>query len=262
MPGSVRPEWLYDNARSCQEILCEARSAPLTTHRLVAAFLRLPEAVTALEHLVQRGLIVNVVLGCVEDPSESRPERLRCYVQRLLTNASPRQMLLESAAQRAATLILQNCSQPLNASQIAKGVGCGPSSLRRAFKSELGMQMRQFHTMARVFEAVKIFAAGRPKISAVARLVGYRSDKDLYRALRHVTGLRPSELRTMTPEALRALAAQIRLRLDKRSLIWLPNVHRTPWHPRTIGTPRTIRHPAISPRRLYWRDASRPEDRP
>jgi AraC-like DNA-binding protein len=69
--------------------------------------------------------------------------------------------------------------------------------------------MRQFHIRIRVVEAIKMFAAGARKITAVARLVGYKSDKNFYRALRAVTGLTPSALMMMGPESLGKLAAAI-----------------------------------------------------
>jgi AraC-like DNA-binding protein len=216
LPSSIRAEWLYESARRCQEILCEARGASLSVSSVVAALSQLPEVATPLERLVQQGLIVDVVVGCIEEVHESRAECMGRYVRRALTSAARPQALLDSVAQRAATLIIENCFQPLNAALIAKEVGCDPSRLRRAFKAEFGMQMRAFHTVARVAEAVNLFVAAPAKISAIARLVGYRSDKDFYRALRDVTGLRPSALQMMNPDALQDLASRISSRLERK----------------------------------------------
>lgn len=69
--------------------------------------------------------------------------------------------------------------------------------------------MRQFHITIRVLEAMKMFAAGDRKLTAVARAVGYKSDKNFYRAVRAVTGRTPSELMAMSAESLGALAAGI-----------------------------------------------------
>jgi AraC family transcriptional regulator len=215
LPSSVRAEWLYENARRCQEILCEMRATSLAADSVVAALTRLPEAETPLERLVQQGLIADIVVGCIEDVSEPRSTRMRSYVRRVLATVARPAALLDSPARRAAILIRENCSQPLNATLVARKVGCETSRLRRRFKLEIGMQMRAFHTVARVAKAVNLFADGPAKTSAIARLVGYQSDKDLYRALRDVAGLRPSALRTMSPQALRDLASCIGSELER-----------------------------------------------
>ena len=214
--GSLRAEWLDESARRCQEILCEVRGRSLSASSVLAALNELPEAATPLERLVQQGLIVDVVVGCIEDVHESRAIRMRSYVRRVLTAAARPEALLDSPARRAASLIRANCFQPLNATLVAKEVGCDPSRLRRAFKAEIGMQMRAFHTLARVGEAIKLFAATPSKTSAIARMVGYRSDKDFYRALHDVAGLRPSALRAMSPQRLRELASRINSELESK----------------------------------------------
>ena len=76
------------------------------------------------------------------------------------------------------------------------------------------MSMRDFHTRCRVAEAIRIFAAGENKTAAVARSVGYRSEKNFYRALRDVTGKKPKDLKSRSPHYLRLLARAIFLSVD------------------------------------------------
>ena len=88
-------------------------------------------------------------------------------------------------------------------------VGCDQTALRRMVRTDMGLSMRDFQIRIRVLEAMKRFAAGERTLTSVARSVGYKSDKNLYRALRAVTGRTPSELMGMSHEALGVLAAGI-----------------------------------------------------
>lgn len=206
--GSVRREWLYEAARASQEVLCEVRASALDTHQVLKSLMRLPEAATPLERLIFQGLVLDVLLGCVGDPSQSRAECTRSLVRGVLETALRPAPLLDSPAHRAADLIRKNYAYPLNAIRVARAVGCNQSRLRRLFKDEIGISMRGFHTHARVAQALALFAAGPTKTTAIARCVGYRSDKDLYRALRDVTGCRPAALRLMSSESIYIMARQ------------------------------------------------------
>ena len=205
----VRIEWLYEAARASQEVLCDARAHSLTPNQVVNALRRLPEAASPVERLVLQGLLLDVLLGCLEGLGESQAERTLRVIGRLLESVARPAPLLDTPAYRAAEIIRQHSAAPLRADHLAKTVGCDPSRLRRGFKRELGITMREFHTKARIAEAIPMFAGGDTKTVAIARSVGYRSDKDFYRALRDVTGQRPRDLRLLPRQALDEMAQRL-----------------------------------------------------
>jgi AraC-like DNA-binding protein len=56
-----------------------------------------------------------------------------------------------------------------------------------------------------------MFAARDQKTASIARAVGYRSEKNFYRALRDVTGKRPTEIRGISDLALRAMTRALEI---------------------------------------------------
>jgi transcriptional regulator GlxA family with amidase domain len=212
-PLPVRAEWLYEAARASQEVLCEIRAHALGGAQVATSLKRLPEATTPVERLLLQGLILEILLGCVPDRSRSPAERTADILRRILEGALRPPPLLDSSARRAADLIRQNYADPLDSPAIARTVGCELTRLRRLFKAEIGMKMQRFHARMRAAAALAMFGAGVVKTSAIARCVGYRSDKGLYRALREATNLRPGALRSMSREALEGMRCQILARV-------------------------------------------------
>jgi AraC-like DNA-binding protein len=205
----VRREWLYEAARASQEMLCEIRGHALDAPHVVKSLRRLPEAATPMERLIRQGLVLDVLLGCVEHSGHSDADRTSNIVQRVLAAASRPAPLLDSPIRRAAIFIRRNCTARFNATHVSRAVGCERSRLRHLFKQDTGMTMQAFHTRARVAKALPLFAAESTKMTTIARSVGYRSDKDLYRALRDVTGQLPAALKLMSRESLDRMAVGI-----------------------------------------------------
>jgi len=59
-----------------------------------------------------------------------------------------------------------------------------------------------------------MFARGDQKTASIARCVGYRSEKNFYRALRDVTGKTPNEVKAIPQEILLQLARQLLAEFD------------------------------------------------
>jgi AraC-like DNA-binding protein len=207
--SEVRSEWLYEAARMSQEILCEARARGPSARELVGAFGRLPDASSPVERLVRQGIILDVLLGCVADPSRSQDERTINVVGRILAAVTSPSPLLESPECRAAALIKEHAALRLKVPEIARAVGCHPSHLRRRFYARYAITMRDWHTRCRVMQALLIYVSGETKTSAVGRAVGSRSDKNFYRALRRVTGRTPAEIKLMSKGALTELSREV-----------------------------------------------------
>lgn len=210
---AVRAEWLYAAARASQEILCNARAKCQTAADVGGAVGLLPTPVGPVERLLRQGLIFEILLGSLDDRSSSHETRTANLFRRFLESSGRPNALLDSPEIRAAALIHDRSTQPIAVCQIARAVGCHETRLRRCFRERFGISMRDFHTRCRVAHAIEMFASGASKTAAVALSVGYRSEKNFYRALRDVTGNRPADLKSMQHDRLRALAHDILLGL-------------------------------------------------
>ena len=192
-----------------QEILCVVRGTGCDASEVVDALALLPTAETPLERLVRQGLILDVLLGCVNDRAYSHDERTVNVVRRVLETSARPSPLLDSPESRAAGHIREHAADPLDVQQLARAIGCHQTQLRRSFRERFGVSMRDFHRRCRVASAITLFANGESKTTAVARSVGYRSEKNFYRALRHVTGKKPTEVKSMSRQNLRRLANHV-----------------------------------------------------
>jgi AraC-like DNA-binding protein len=223
----VRGEWLYEIARRSQQILCDVRSSGMSPSDVVGSINVLPAPSTPVECLVRHGIILQVLLGCLDDRASSSDERVENFMRRVLESSARPLPLRDSPENRAAAVILARRQQPVDVAGVARIVGCHQSRLRRSFRETFGMSMRDFHTRCRIAHALTIFAGGESKTSAVARTVGYRSDKNFYRALRDVTGKKPKELKSTSPQTLEGLARHILSRFDAIGTTGGPPASRT-----------------------------------
>ncbi len=71
------------------------------------------------------------------------------------------------------------------------------------------MSIREYHARVRVCAPVRQFAAGTRDVLAVARSVGYRSEKNFYRTVAKCTGMTPAELRDAAPPCAPAACARL-----------------------------------------------------
>lgn len=99
-------------------------------------------------------------------------------------------------ARRLASLLGEHHQDPRALSIHMKVLGAEPWTLVRTFRDEFGCTPHAFLTRIRVARAVAKLAEGE-KTEAVASDVGYRSKKDLFGALKTLTGLRPSEVQKL-----------------------------------------------------------------
>jgi methylphosphotriester-DNA--protein-cysteine methyltransferase len=90
--------------------------------------------------------------------------------------------------------------------RLARGVKMSPSGLRLAFRAEFGRTPRDYQAALRLLSAIKEVASG--KIEAVALVIGYRSKKDFYRMFRSLTGLTPTNFRSLSQDEQRKLISK------------------------------------------------------
>lgn len=108
-----------------------------------------------------------------------------------------------SAAARAAVIIRREFDTTLTVESLAERLRTSPERLRSEFHEEFGSSVPDYKRAVRVLEAIR--QVSTEKIDAVATMVGYRSKKNFYRAFRKLTGLTPTDFRSLSPEAAAAL---------------------------------------------------------
>ena len=81
-------------------------------------------------------------------------------------------------------------------------------TLRRTFQDEFGCTPHEFLTRRRIARAIPLLAKGM-KTRVVASEVGYRSRKNLFGALKKLTGLLPSEVQKLSATDLASVVERL-----------------------------------------------------
>jgi AraC-like DNA-binding protein len=113
-----------------------------------------------------------------------------------------------ACALRAASYVRAHFADSLRLDDLARTVGTAPRTLRRSFKEEFGLSIREFQIRVRVREALRRVAAGE-KVSVGALATGYRSEEHLCRAVRRVAGIAPTAVRDLDPATLQSVLAAL-----------------------------------------------------
>jgi AraC-like DNA-binding protein len=195
-PAAVGKQWMFQVTAACQRAVCrmaEGQSAVVECERLVDAFL---VRRTRLEELIMFGALFELALRAPGTPAAaSPPDRIKHGLRVLLSGLNRARQRDRSNAGRVAHRIVQARAGRFDLNGVAGEIGCHVTTLRRLFKDAFGMSMREYQRRVRVWKAACLFATGTRDVVAVARSIGYRSDKNFYRAVRDVTGLTPAQLR-------------------------------------------------------------------
>ena len=174
--STIRREWLFHIAQIFQVWAGTAaeESAATLQHQLTA----LPPPVSRLEALVLRGLTAELW----EHLEQAGPAL-----------APPNQARLVRDAQRYLQI---HYAEHVTITGMSRSLGCSRAQLTRAFRSFLTVSVHEYLTEIRARHAIHALRNSTEKVEAVARMVGYRSKKDLYRTIRALTGLTPKRLRS------------------------------------------------------------------
>jgi AraC family transcriptional regulator len=105
-------------------------------------------------------------------------------------------VLIESAPERRWTL-----------AELARAVETSPAQLRATFVARYAISPLAYMQRIRAIRALALIK--QMKVEAIAWEVGYRSKKDLYRALREWTGHRPRALRALSDQEIESLTTRI-----------------------------------------------------
>lgn len=185
-------DWMHAVVGECQRAvndLQERRSATPDLSRLRS----LPKPSNRFEELLLHGLLLEMCAKVGGTPAVGVPEFAIHAIGERATGAQWRS--IHETVKRAARLIEARHAEPLDLPRLARDLNCREATLRAQFVQTFGVSPRDFHRAARVRAAQALFARGTRDVLSVARLVGYRSEKNFYAAVRHVTGLTVAELR-------------------------------------------------------------------
>jgi AraC-like DNA-binding protein len=101
-------------------------------------------------------------------------------------------------AQQAAAVLRHRYAEPLTIDGLAHELGCARTRLIREFRTSFGMSLATYLTRVRLQYGLRGLRDASYSVDAIARIVGYRSPKNFYRALHSVTGLLPTEVRALS----------------------------------------------------------------
>jgi AraC-like DNA-binding protein len=121
------------------------------------------------------------------------------------------------AASHPAARILAECGRAADGRELlrprglAKALGCGVATLRRRFAHDTGASIREFRSRAKLAAAIDRLRDTDWKIEAISRDVGWRSKKDLYRAMYNLAGMSPKQVRLLSDKELEALLRRLHI---------------------------------------------------
>jgi AraC-like DNA-binding protein len=224
----IHAAWLSETIRECQSFLGQAVSlVPSELRTSAGRFIaRLPKPKTPLETLTQKGLLLDLAIqfgwaahkAFHRHAGESDRTARDCRFQPAATlDEWPRDLArspaeafyrwagrfafeLQSAHPRACVAgaeqyLQQHYQERLAVDALAQQLRCSPTYLQKTFKEVTGFTLREYQAELRLREALRLLEQSDVKIEAIARHVGYRSKKDLYRLVQERVGRTPLEFR-------------------------------------------------------------------
>lgn len=108
--------------------------------------------------------------------------------------AAGHDLVVERARQRLGHTL----GQRTRMRQVARELACSVPVLRRRFVSRAGETPCRYRIRLRAIEAVRLVRSTRWKMEVIARTMGWKSRKDLYRTLEELTGLTPGAIRALS----------------------------------------------------------------
>jgi AraC-like DNA-binding protein len=92
---------------------------------------------------------------------------------------------------------------------VAREIGCSVAVLQRRFAENCGETLSGYRQRMRAAAALELLHASDAKVETVARMVGRKSKKDLYKVLARLTKMSPAAIRALPPADAFVLAAHI-----------------------------------------------------
>jgi AraC-like DNA-binding protein len=214
--SGIRPAWLHALTQRCQSLVGDLHDErTLTRNRVRAALEALPRPKTRVEEYVFHGLLLDLAVGSGPSDMRSPGRRRTDALAGMILQLAESRWRGRTNAERAAAMIEWRANEPLSVPAIARVLKCHETTLRREFREVFGISMREYQVRHRVREAVRHLSHAAGKIGAIGRLVGYKSEKNFYRALRRVTGFSPGQIARMSPDERIDLLARLSTSLPR-----------------------------------------------
>jgi AraC-like DNA-binding protein len=211
-------EWGHHLSGHLQKLVAAFADERTLTHRnVVAALHALPAARTPAEEIIWLGLIVKTALDAVPGDGRAYRERRVDAMARVLLDSATARVNRRSLAERAAFIVQWSFASDVPVGGIANHLGCDETTLRRDFRAVYGMSLREYQLRVRVREALRLFVEGNINVLSVATLVGYKSEKNFYRAVRQVTGRTPGTLARLAHREIESIVGAIVPRAGRRA---------------------------------------------
>ena len=121
---------------------------------------------------------------------------------------------------RARALIARTIEKNLSVALIARELACSVGVLERRFEDDWGEGPLDYRTRMRVIAAVRLLRETTEKVDWIARRVGWKSRKDLNRALAVFTSMTPTAIRQCPQADYDRLLARLAAGPSHRR--WLP----------------------------------------
>jgi AraC-like DNA-binding protein len=109
------------------------------------------------------------------------------------------------AAVRVAAAIRRSAPAPFNLDESCKSVGMSRSSLNRAFQSQYGISMTEYHRRCVLRWAATELRAPASNVEATSLAAGFSSRTSFYSALGTRMGITPGAVKSMTHDQFNAL---------------------------------------------------------
>jgi AraC-like DNA-binding protein len=101
---------------------------------------------------------------------------------------------------RRAKRRLRACPHAVTVAALAREIGCGVGVLQKRFLKETGGTLTKYRQRLRVASAIELLRSSDEKVEAIARKVGWKSKKELYKALARFAQMTPSAVRRSSPQ--------------------------------------------------------------
>jgi AraC-like DNA-binding protein len=221
----LRPHWLEQVTAACQRVVGRLLGGCRDefVSGIDAFVMELPGPVSALEHQLLRDRVIATLArggDCFHQSFHNRSRVGSCGGSPLdCAAAAWRNPVHDLAAQtrrwaalflsefdshharpvawQAAAYMERTFAEPLRLDHMAAALAAGRATMTRQFVQTFGLSMSEYQMRLRLREAIAHLRASESKVDAVARVVGYSSTKNFYRALRGATGLTPTQVRQL-----------------------------------------------------------------
>lgn len=188
-----KPDWVHeiDEFKALLSDLAELRLSPQRLHGEVLGWTYAWNAIYEAA-MGKRLTMPQATTSWFETVQEL--QRLRDQL-RIALGVQPYSGEVQASVTKAATLVRERLSEPLQAGRIAHEVNMSRSYFSQCFRDIMGVTFNEYVRQQRMNRACSLLVETRKTVQWVAERTGYADEKYFSRIFREQTGLLPSEYR-------------------------------------------------------------------